>query len=296
MPANDVTTMADAPIGDARNGALWIDPACRPLFERNGLTGIADWFAIPGAQRYDKPFLPGWRERLAVDLADETGANRRFFVKRFHAPPAREQRRRVLSGHARRTTAGVERHWLAALTADGIAVPQVAAFGEERSGWRERRSVLVLADVGGVSLEKWAATRTTPAPRGLLHATADLVGRFHRAGYVHRDLYLAHVFLVDDEPEGWALALIDLQRVMRRPWRRRRWQTRDLAQLAYSTPQVVAGPRARLRFLKRYLEGRRLNTPAVRRLIGRVERKAAQIAAHDDRRRRRAAALRKTPG
>lgn len=270
--------------GHRGSAPLWIDPEYHEVFDRHGLRTLDDLFELVEARRMDKASLPGWRERLAIELDTGAGGRRRFFVKRFCAPPGRVQRRRILAGHGRRSTAGVERYWIEGMRADGLPVPRVAAFGEEIEGARESRSALVLADVGGVSLERWAADRAEPAPPGMERALAELIAAFHRCGYVHRDLYLSHVFLVEEGPSAWRFALIDLQRVMRNPLRRMRWQARDLAQLHYSTPPAVAGVRARLRFLRTYLGGS-LRGRAVRGLIRRIERKASRIARHDARRR-----------
>lgn len=268
-------------------GELWIAPDCAALFARHRLHTLDDIFAVEAARRLDKATLPPWRERVMLELADTEGQKQRLFVKRFQSPPASARARTRAPACS---VAGVERHWVTALTQADIPVPRIAAFGEEVRGGREVRSVLVLADVGGISLETMAAHADRPAPRQLVEGVADLVRRLHRAGFIHRDLYLSHVFLTNNRPRTPELALIDLQRVMQRPWRWRRWQARDLAQLAYSTPQHVAGRTARLRFLRRYLEGVGLHSRAARAIMRRVLRKSAQIAAHDARVRARLAA------
>lgn len=266
---------------------LWVAPQYHALFARRGLHTLDDVFALSGADRFDKPALPAWRARLAIDLPESDGATRRFYVKRFAAPPPGAQRRRVFAGHGRRSTAGVERYWLEALNAEGIAVPAVAAFGEEMDGRRERRSVLVLTAAPGCSLEQWVQGRVEKAPPALIEALAAFIAGFHERGYIHRDLYLSHIFVERAESAAPRLTLIDLQRVLRHPLRRERWICRELAQLDYSTPPAVAGRRERLRFLKRYLHGRSLREAGVRTMIRRIARKSARIAAHDARRRGR---------
>jgi hypothetical protein len=163
---------------------------------------------------------------------------------------------------------------------------------------REWRSALLTAEVPGRSLEAWAkewtrhdgAARQAPYPpairpliRGVLPMLAELVGRFHGAGYVHRDLYLAHVFFDRDTQ---ALRLIDLQRVLRPTLGRRRWIIKDLASLNYSTPPDLVSTTDRVRWLKLYLGLARLDARA-RRLIYRIVGKTRQIARHDARRRGR---------
>ena len=259
---------------------LWIAPEFTNLFARHKLSKLEALFAVEAAHRLDKATLPSWRERIVLELDDGGGQKHRLFVKRFVAPPASARPPRKL---AVRTVAGVERHWILELAQAGIAVPRIAAFGEEVRGGREVRSVLVLADVGGSSLETMAAHADWPAPRQLVEGVADLVRRLHAAGYIHRDLYLSHVYLTNSRPRDPELALIDLQRILKHPWRRRRWRARDLAQLDYSTPSHVAGRTARLRFLRTYLAGENVRSWTARFLVYCVRRKSAQIAKHDAR-------------
>ena len=283
MSATAVTEPAD---NQQTSTSLWIDPRYRELFAHNGLHTLDDLFALEPHVRFDKASLPSWRERVAVDLSSASGSTQRLYVKRFHRPPAEIQRRRVFAGHARRSTAGVERFWIESLRADGIEVPGVAAFGEEREGFREGRSALVLVAVSGDSLERWVRRHGTRAPRAMIEALARFVARFHQLGYIHRDLYLSHVFLRDGDSPHPRFVLIDLQRVMKNPLRHQRWRAHDLAQLDYSVPESVAGLRQRLRFLKTYLGIRSLRGRGPRSLIARVGRMSARIAARDARRRR----------
>ena len=49
--------------------------------------------------------------------------------------------------------------------------------------------------------------------------------------------------------------LIDLHRLARHGWTWPIWQVKDLAQLLYSSEVAGVGPRDRLRFWRRYLDG-----------------------------------------
>ena len=59
---------------------------------------------------------------------------------------------------------------------------------------------------------------------------------------------------------------------------------RELAQLNYSTPGCLMDARARLRWLKRYLDVRRLRRADHNALIRGIRYFTARIAAHDRRR------------
>ena len=108
---------------------------------------------------------------------------------------------------------------------------------------------------------------------------------FHQTGFVHRDLYLSHIF-VDTGDGRPTFRLIDLARVFRPRWFRRRWIVKELASLNFSTPPNSATATDRLRFLRVYLGRDRLEA-ADRRLIRRVVGKTGRIARHDARRHRR---------
>ncbi|MCB9849458.1 MAG: hypothetical protein H6817_01995 [Phycisphaerales bacterium] len=268
---------------------LWVAPEFANCFARGGLHTLDDLFTVHAAHNLHKDTLPPWRERVAIDLVDDAGVTQRFYVKRFHTPPRKSRAQSPPGSSDICSVAGVERHWLLTVGAAGNPVPRLAAFAEEVVGGSEVRSALVLADVGGTSLEKWAGERETPAPRVLIDAVAQLSRRFHDGGFIHRDYYLAHIFLTNGDVGAPELAIIDLQRIMLRPWRLTRWRAHDLAQLDYSTPPRVAGTRARLRFLKRYLGGASLKSRTARAWMRRITRMSAQIAARDARRRNRAA-------
>ncbi|MEE9294921.1 MAG: lipopolysaccharide kinase InaA family protein, partial [Phycisphaerae bacterium] len=188
-------------------------------------------------------------------------------------------------GSAGHGTAWMEWRWIRAVAADGVDCVRPVAFGESMRGRRERFSAVVTEAVPGESLERWAERRMSRCPRWMVVALAEFVRRFHERGYVHRDLYLAHIFFDASAKRTAAFRLIDLQRVRKPVWRRRRWRVKDLAALAYSTPRSVATPSDRVRFLRRYLGVRRLG-PEGKRLVGAIAAKRARIARHDERRRR----------
>lgn len=274
--------------------------------QRAGLTDLDGFFAWTDGQRLDKPSLEPWRQRWRVQLgegpdgrdgsiADEACASGKetFYLKRFDRPPWRRQWGRWREGHGRLSTAGVEWSNARALEQAGIAAAQAVAFGQRMRGWIEQRSFVLLREVRGISLEKWVPIWLAPPDedrrwsgrRVLVDELARFIARFHGAGFVHRDLYLSHVFLCgpageDGSPDRSCpprFALIDLQRVFRPRWRRRRWVVKDLAALNYSTPSDRVSRFERLRFLCRYARtcGR---YGSARSLVGPVVRKTAWMA------------------
>jgi hypothetical protein len=332
-----------------------IAAGCESMLAANGLDSMDAAFAMRSAEDLSKAGLEGWRQRLRLQLSSPGGQPVTCYLKRFDRPPLRRQFQRWLQGHPGLSTAGVEWENCEALRRAGISAACGMAFGERMRGPVERRSFVLLGEVAGESLEKWvprelSPTRQSPAERqqstkpqaaleperwALLRELAEFVGRFHAAGFVHRDLYLSHIFIGppgaqgaesrdfratrDPRPTGWMarstadprsgadagrggrleleprgregrFCLIDLQRVFRPKWRRRRWVIKDLASLEFSTPADCISVSERLRFLCWYAKvcpG--LGSP--RELAARIASKAARIAAHHAKRIGRVRAL-----
>lgn len=228
------------------------------MLASQGLTRLEDFLRWSAGDRLDKPKLAGWRQRWRMQLARSQGERATFYLKRFARPPLGEQIRRFVTAGLGRATAAVEASNSIRLNGLGILSAAVAAWGQRMSGPLENASFVLLEDVPGRSLERVAeawAQANHRANAGQLRALAQAAARLHASGHVHRDFYLCHVFLLDGRagngPDDYVL--IDLQRVFRPRWRMRRWVVKDLAALASSTPEAVAGRFARLRFLTAYV-------------------------------------------
>lgn len=263
---------------------LTVAPAYAEALKANGFDSLDALFAIHNDDRLSKPGLAAWRERLQVTMT-VAGAPRTFFLKRFTRPPrsARREVRRSCCGAS--SVAGLEWTWMQRLAAAGVPCVRGVAMGEQLDGPMERRSAVLTEAVPGDSLERWA-TQWEAVERDrvelVLQASADLVARLHRAGFVHRDLYLSHLFY-DQSDSQTPLCLIDLQRVLHPSHRLRRWIIKDLASLNYSTPARLISRSDRLRWLTRYLGRPKLDAPA-RRLVYLIAGKTRRIARHDRRR------------
>ncbi|MHC4064300.1 MAG: lipopolysaccharide kinase InaA family protein [Planctomycetota bacterium] len=263
------------------DGRLLVDGAFAKAFTRAGLVRLDDLFDLEGGKRLDKASLPSWRERVRFELPG-TGP---LYLKRYARVPVGVQLRRILFGRAWQSTARIEWERMNWLAAAGIEAVKPVALGQEMTGPWERRSAVVSAAVPGESLERTVGRGPWQrAPEELIRSLAGFVARFHAAGYIHRDLYLSHIF-VDTRGGQPRFCLIDLTRVIKPRWRRGRWIVKELASLDYSTPPRAATTTDRLRFLKAYLGVRRLGR-AERRLVRRVFGKTRRIARHEARRRR----------
>ncbi len=141
----------------------------------------------------------------------------------------------------------------------GVPVPEVVAAAEYIGPWGRFQSVLAVEELAGMlplhEAVPLAATRLDPQTfrtwkRGLIVEMARLTRLLHDKRHYHKDLYLCHFYIARDDtarvPE-WRgkVFLIDLHRLTHHPWTWRVWQTKDLAQLLYSSevPGIDAGDR-----------------------------------------------------
>ncbi|UCC29585.1 MAG: hypothetical protein JSU86_15445 [Phycisphaerales bacterium] len=271
-----------------RRDNLLIAAGYEELLCANGLDSLEGLFNVTNAESLSKPGLATWRERLRLTV-EAGGEQCTLYLKRFSDPPLSARRAVRRSGSGASSMAGVEWAWMTRLAADGIPCVKPVAFGEEIRGSRELRSAIITAAAPGASLEVWVGRwdeGDRAIIRNLIEPLAALVARFHERGYIHRDLYLSHVFYDPASPPEESLCLIDLQRVVRPRLRHRRWIIKDLASLNFSAPGHLVSRTDRLRWLTHYLRVSKLDAPA-KRLIYRVVGKTQGIAGHEDRRRAR---------
>ena len=216
----------------------------------------------------DKPGLASHRRRWRIEIGGRT-----VYLKTYTATDA----------------AQVEWDAIFQLASVGIPTMRPVAFGRAASG----ASLLMTEQIpGGVSLEAWTrqllADGRPPSGKAkarLIEAMAELAARLHLAGFVHRDLYLSHIFLRGEGPP-WRLHLIDLARIFRpSPLRIGRWITKDLAALLYSMPKSVFDESDQAELLRHYGEQYEWKVKGRLPSVAAVWEKVAKIRRHDGRRR-----------
>ncbi len=267
---------------------LTVAKAHLELLHAHNLTTLEQLMTTNLAQPMNKPGLPEWRDRSKLELIDTHGQTHTLFLKRYRNPPPREQRNRIAQGHPHHGTAWHEWMWMSRLADKKIPAVKPIAYGQQVESRRETASAILTAAVPGISLETWAATHTSPAPREWIDQVADLVADLHAHGFYHRDLYICHIFVDESAAPTDRFHLIDLQRMIEPRFFKTRWLVKDLAALNYSTPSHTATRVARVRFVRRHLRIPRLNRPA-KSLIRKIAAKTARIARHDQRRNARLA-------
>ncbi len=111
--------------------------------------------------------------------------------------------------------------------------------------------------------------------RKIIRRIGLYVGRMHKAGLAHQDLYLVHFFL---KGKDMVPHLIDLQRVIREKELSDRWRIKDLGELLFSAAGMVSDQEKRL-FCQAYFKGSGLDLGKHPGMIRAIEKKAARIEA-----------------
>jgi len=207
-------------------------------------------------------FLPG----------DPAAGRPGLYLKKHHVCNWWTRLRAWLGLGPGRTAGAVEAEQCRAMRHAGVPSMELVSQGERLSANGRLESFVITEELAGFTqLDIFLQQRFPPRPIDharrrdpdldcLLAQVARLVRRFHRAGYNHRDLYCCHLLVREPRPGQFELRLIDLQRVQRRRWFRRRWIVKDLGQLAYSAVRSHVGATERLRLMREYLGVRRLRS------------------------------------
>lgn len=212
-----------------------------------------------------------------------------YFIKRHRGLAWKEILKNLLQLRLPVGSAHNEYEAITRMTALGLKVPVIAAYG--RRGWwpSKLESFLVTEDVGEhVSLEDhcrhWAVHPPVFEHKlSLLLQIADIARTMHRSGICHRDFYICHLLLTaTDEP----LTVIDLHRALCKENLAQRWIIKDLAGLYFSAMDSGLTKRDVLRFIRRYT-GEELGTCLKRdlRFWQAVEQRALKLYAKDKARR-----------
>jgi len=271
-----------------RINGMTVHMGLRELLENLELTDPERLFQFSEGSALHKPRLAG-RFRYRFEAKDKDNRSVWLYIKRTRHPSLIGQLGRILSGTIRHSSCWHERKIIKQLGALRIPAPMVVAYGEKMFLGYERASFLITLGIVGQSLERYvpkhlsrsAGPQELRKRRAWIARLAELISRFHNAGYCHRDLYLSHVFISfksDGEPIFY---LIDLARCFRMYLRKTRWIVKDLAGLDYSAGTFVTRT-DRLRFLLSYLAKEKLDA-ASKGLIRKIAAKSAKIAAHDRR-------------
>jgi heptose I phosphotransferase len=255
---------------------------------RRMVHGVSRWCQRPDWTRF---VGPDWPDRIMdVAITDRFQAKQGRSTGRWvlHAEAEAGRKARRLSVYLKRhyvlpwwqgllATLWPGRGWSPALREwrhlewarwQGVPVPKAVAAAEYIGPRGKLRSFLAVEELAGmVSLQEaipLAAVRQDAASfrqwkRTLAAEMARLARMLHDRRCFHKDLYLCHFYMAREDTravpaEGWRgrLYLIDLHRLAHHTLAWRVWQTKDLAQLLYSSEIVGIDARDRLYFWRAY--------------------------------------------
>jgi hypothetical protein len=275
MNATDPARSGLEPVGD---GAMWLDRDYQPPLEQAGLLNF-DAVMATSEGRCMRALVD--RENWRLDLHVGCSRPRGMFLKKHHVRSLWSRFRARLGNGPGATPGRVEAENVRRLTAEGIDVMRLVAYGEKLHPNGLLESFVITEELAGFTpLDEFLRRRfpDQQAESGrrrdrdldrLIRQVADVTRRFHAAGYNHRDLYCCHFFIKEPRPGEFEIRMIDLQRVQHRQRFRRRWLVKDLAQLAWSLPWDRIKCTQRLAFIRYYLGIERLR-PRDKRLIRQI--------------------------
>jgi heptose I phosphotransferase len=148
----------------------------------------------------------------------------------------------------------------------GLPVPESIAVGEYIGPWCRLQSFIAVKELTGM-LPLHEAIAEAQArlgendfhrwKHGLVVEMARLTRALHEQRRFHKDLYLCHFYITETDTKrlpAWQgrVRLIDFHRLAHHPWSWPWWQTKDLAQLYFSSEIAGVTLRDRLSFWRAY--------------------------------------------
>jgi UDP-glucose:(heptosyl)LPS alpha-1,3-glucosyltransferase len=269
----------------SRRPEMWVNRSFSSILKKNDLLSYEQIMKNDGGTLLKRIQI---RTVAKLELSGKEGG-RSFYLKkhRYSLSPVSIVKR-FFSSQFGIASSDAAQEWNRILGFHQIGLPTMmpVAVGVGGSPFREESFLMTEGLEGYEPLETWIPLtfRVNPSKeqvqmkRALIREIALLTRRMHLAGFYHRDYYLTHL-LVKRISDRFDLKVIDLQRVIRAPWLRRRWQTKDLAALSYSSPSLTITRCDRLRFYKAYQNISKLGEADLS-LIRQVERKTALIGRH----------------
>lgn len=261
----------------------FIDSDYKRAFSELGLTSIDAVFYFNAGRNLAKNNLARYRTRLEFEINTPAVT---VFLKRYDKPPVLSQLRSWLAAHCRVSCAAFSFKSANELAAAGINTPKTLFYGEQWGTFFEKRSFIITEKIPNAeSLERKlpdffygpSTVNKLKPRRNFIAQLASFIGKFHKADYRHRDLYLSHIFYSDSGD----FYLIDLARAFKPIIRRQRFRIKDIAQLYYSAPARYFSRTDRMRFYFSYVGQEDKLTGKDKTFIRRVINKARRMARHD---------------
>jgi len=251
------------------SGKLVVANAFLPLLKQNRLDTFESIMALKGGVPVRS--VPGRRTiRLELNGPSEPTA---VYLKRYHrtlSPGVLFQKLLRLPGG--RDEALREWEMAHVLRKHGVPTLIPIAAGASRDAlFKQRSFVMTLEIAGGIPGHDYVKTLDSLGRRRFIERLADLTRRFHQQGFIHKDYYLQHIFVLR-EGSTVQFRVIDLQRVLGPASFRERWLLKDVAALGSSARRAGVPWKDLLRFYHLYHGKTRLG-PADKRRIRKMLRR-----------------------
>jgi heptose I phosphotransferase len=243
--------------------------------------------------------------RWQLPAADGSGKKLVVYLKRHYALPLWRGLLALVWPGGNWSPAMAEYEHLEWARKQGVPVPATVAAGEHFGPWGKLQSYLAVEELTDMlplneaiplAMERMPPDTFRRWKAGLVAEMARLARLLHDRRHFHKDLYLCHFFIHQDDLNGlpgpdasaWRgkVVLIDLHRLAHHPWTWWQWQLKDLAQLLYSSDVPGVDSRDQLAFWMHYRGpgAQRWSSRWLRRL---VVFKWRRYARHNQRRKRR---------
>lgn len=253
------------------NGQLTVVSEFLPSLRAAGLDSMAGIMAL--ASQNVVRAVPG-RSTVRVSIAGATGFLKRYELRYLTFP---KLLLRLLRWPGDDDEASREWRKILLLRDHSFLTATPIALGQQRSFGVVTSSFLLQREIErGVPADEYLQTLSVPRRRRLLRQFGALARRLHDAGFIHKDLYLKHIFVVE-RANGWDLFLIDLQRVLGPRRHRRRWYVKDLGALAHSARARAQCTRSDLLRMYRAYAGVDKLQRADKLFIGKIWRRVQRL-------------------
>jgi hypothetical protein len=219
------------------DGKLTVASRFLPLLQAAGLDSFNKIMALPAKAVVRA--VPG-RSTVRIELPQPTGDMLVGYLKRYgeeYLSPLDKLLRRI---HWPGSDDEAAREWrkMLLLRTHNFLTAVPIAVGQSRRAGIVTSSFLLQQEIpNGLPTDDYIVQRLASVPSqrkwGLCKKLGELARTFQDAGFIHKDFYLKHIFIVE-RGDDWDLYLIDLQRVLGPRAHRQRWYLKDLAALAHS--------------------------------------------------------------
>lgn len=263
----------------------YIEKSHRDILLNNGLSRFSDFMTFQGGR-----VLKELSSRMILKIELPSGSETKSFFLKRHKSSLRigEIGRAFFSGFS---LSWGRKEWEVIQAFQKLGIPTlVPVAAGEKVSWFWQESFLMTEELKGFQpLDKFLQSYFVPPlppekiieKRAIIYEVAQIARVMHKAGFNHRDFYCCHIFInrMDSRHRHWCV--LDLQRVDRRRWFRRRWIVKDLAALNYSAQPRIITRTDRLRFLRHYLDVKIDAAKKEYRMIRQVSNKTDKIMRHD---------------